>query len=126
MFPAAVMPGASPKSAEFSLFASVNFPVLMRVLSVRLGTISTEFAGSRKLWCSFAVSDACAVPPVGRWKTFVEGVVDIIKGSYGRSTVEVAPLSLPPEGMVPSSTIARISFLVRGLYEPLCSLMGCC
>ena len=79
--------------------------------------MSTEIDGSRKSWCSFAVSDACAVPPVGKWKTFVEGVVDIIKGSCGRPAVEVAPVSLTPEGMVPSSTIARISFLVRGLVH---------
>ena len=47
----------------------------------------------------------------------MEGVVDIMNGSCGRPAVEVAPVSLTPDGMVPSSTIARISFLVRGLVH---------
>ena len=47
----------------------------------------------------------------------MEGVVDIMNGSCGRPAVEVAPVSLTPDGMVPSSTMARISFLVRGLVH---------
>ena len=83
----------------------------MRVWSVRLGTISTDLAGSRKLWYNFALLEACAVPPVGRWKTSVDGISVWMKGSWGRPAVEVAPVSLIPDGIDPSSTIDRISAL---------------
>ena len=67
---------------------------------MRLGTISTDLAGLRRLWCNFAVNKAFAVPPVGRWKTLSEGMLDLMKGSWGRPAVEVASVSLTPDGMV--------------------------
>ena len=63
--------------------------------------MSTVLAGSRNLWWSLAVVEAHAVPPIGKWKTLVEGTLDFINGSWGRPAVDVAPVSLTPDGMMP-------------------------
>ena len=89
----------------------------MSVCSASEGTISTSLAGWRKQWCRFALHEACAVPPVGRWKTLFEGWSERIKGSWGRPAVDVAPVSLIPDGMVPSSTMALTSAFVRGPFR---------
>ena len=42
--------------------------------------------------------------PLGSWNTFVDGIPVRLKGSPGLPAVEVAPVSLMADGMVPSST----------------------
>jgi len=44
---------------------------------------------------------ACAVPPVGNRKTLVDGTVVVWKGSWRVPAVDVAPVSLIAEGIVP-------------------------
>ncbi len=64
---------------------------------------STIFAGSRTFKCSFAILDAAVVPPVGRWKILLDFMLVSLKGSFSLPAVEVAPVSLTPDGMLPSS-----------------------
>ena len=64
--------------------------------------MSTSFYGARTLNCSVAVLVATAVPPVGRQKILFDALFDMIKGSFGVPAVDVAPVSLTADAMVPS------------------------
>ena len=55
---------------------------------------------------------AVAVPPIGRRNTLLDFLFDDSNGSFGVPAVEVAPVSLTAEAMVPSMIPFIIWFLV--------------
>ena len=81
---------------------SENFLPLSKVVS-SVGTMSTLFAGALMLICSLDAVVAGAVPPVGSPNNFVEISLVATNGSVGFPAVDLAPLSLIADGMVPYS-----------------------
>ena len=80
--------------------ASANLLPLMRVCS-RVGTTSTTLAGALTGSRSSAWWVEVVVPPVGRRKVLVDFVLLVANGSPGFPAVEVVPVSLTPDAMVP-------------------------
>ena len=82
--------------------ASANFLPLSKVVS-SVGMIFTLFAGALMLIWSLAIVVAGAVPPVGSPNNFVEISLVATNGFVGFPDVELAPVSLIADEMVPSS-----------------------
>ena len=81
--------------------ASAILLPLSKVVS-SVGTMSTLFAGALMLRCSLATVVAGAMPPVGSPNTFVEISLVATNEFVGFPAVELAPVSLISDGMVPS------------------------
>ena len=76
------------------------------------GTMLTSRAGVRTLWSNLLSVVAGAMAPFGRWKTVVDTRPVGIDGSFLRKALDVAPVSLTADGMVPFNTPMRISCCV--------------
>ena len=82
--------------------ASENLLPLSKIVS-SVGTMSTLFAAVMMSRWSFATVVAGAVPPVGSPNTFVDISLVATNGFVGFPDVELAPVSLIADEMVPSS-----------------------
>ena len=80
----------------------------------------TLFAGALMLRWSLTTVVAGAVPPVGSPNTFVEISLVAKNGYVGFPAVELAPVSLIADGMVPSITPCIIFAFERPFYCLLC------
>ena len=99
--------------------ASENFLPLSRVVS-SVVKMSTLFAGALMLRWIFATVVAGAVPPFGSPNTFVEISLVDTNGSVGFPAVEMTPVSLIADGMVPSIMPCISSSFERPFSRRLC------
>ena len=78
--------------------------------------MSTSVAGSINSCINLAFTLALAVPPVGRWKTLSEGWFDNLNGFPPLPAVEVAPVSLIADGIVPFRIMVLMSSCINGFF----------
>ena len=83
--------------------------------STRPGTILTVLVGSWRFFSSLNTLEAGAVLLLGMWKSLVDFMPVGMKGLPTRPALEVAPVSLMADGMVPSSTPHLTCAFVIGL-----------
>jgi len=82
--------------------------VLKSEFSTSEGTMLTSRVGARTLWSNLLSVVAGAMAPFGRWNT-VEDMRPVgIDGSSLRKVLDVVPVSLTADVMVPFNTPVRI------------------
>ena len=119
-----------PPSYIFTSFLSytskyppyTSLPVLSSVF-LSPGTISTSVSGSLNSCINLAFTLALAVPPVGIWKTLSEGWFDNLNGCPPLTTVEVAPVSLIADGIVPFRIMVLMSSCINGFSVVFCVVL---
>ena len=65
------------------------------------GVMCTSDAGARSLKGYVAISDAVSTCPPGRMKTLFDATPVCLHGSFDALTLDVQPLSITVDGMVP-------------------------
>ncbi len=86
--------------------------MLRSEFSTSEGTMLTSRAGVWTLWSNLLSVVAGAMAPFGRWKTVVDTRLVGIDGSFLRKALDVAPVLLTADGMVPFNTPVRVAFCV--------------
>ncbi len=86
--------------------------VLRSEFSTSEGTMLTSRAGVRTLWSNLLSVVAGAMAPFGRWKSVVDTRPVGIDGSFLRKGLDVVPVSLTADCMVPFNTPVRVSCCV--------------
>ena len=96
--------------------ASANFLLLSSVCYTSSGDISTVLACSHTFCYNFSTLVSCAFIPLGRWKILPEFSLVIMKGSPYSTSLDVAPVSLKMDGMVPFMIPITTSASVRWYF----------
>ena len=78
--------------------------------------MSTLVAGSINSCINLAFTLALDVPPVGRWKTLSEGWFDNLNRCPPLPAVEVAPVSLISDGIVPFKIMVMMLSCINGFF----------
>ena len=78
--------------------------------------MSTSVAGSLNSCINLAFTLALAVSPVVIWKTLSEGWVDILNVCPALTAVEVAPVSLIADGIVPFRIMVLMSSYINSFF----------
>ncbi len=91
------------------------------------GTMLTSWAGAHKLWSNLLTVVAGATAPFRRWNTAEDRRPVGRDGSDVRKALDVAPVSLTADGIVPLNTPMHMLFwAASGLMQySVCVLGGC-
>ena len=74
--------------------------------------MSTVLVGSLSLVCSCSSAVAFGVCPKGIWKTFIDGLTVVTKGSVGLPQLDVAPESTTMNGRVPLRMLILVALMI--------------
>ncbi len=91
------------------------------------GTMLTFRVGEQMLWSNLLTVVAGAMAPFGRWNTAEDTRPVGMDGSFLRKALDVAPVSLTMDGIVPFNTpMSILCCATSGLMRYVVRLLGGC